>query len=149
MFATTPSTSGGNTYSAYAGAGNNSNSFRAIYRYNAFVGAGTLSAVSMYNRSAGRLDAADKDSTGLIATNRANSSQITARAARLNFGPLSTASNTPPSVSVFIFAENSNGSVGARTNVRLAFYSIGESLDLALLDNRVSTLIAQFGAVIP
>jgi hypothetical protein len=35
------------------------------------------------------------------------------------------------------------------SNARLAFYSIGESLDLALLDTRVSTLIAQFGAVIP
>jgi len=34
-------------------------------------------------------------------------------------------------------------------NARLAFYSIGESLNLAALDNRVSILIAQFAAVIP
>jgi hypothetical protein len=32
---------------------------------------------------------------------------------------------------------------------RIAFYSIGESLDLALLDARVSALITAFGAVIP
>jgi hypothetical protein len=32
---------------------------------------------------------------------------------------------------------------------RLAFYSIGESLDLALLDARVTDLINAFGAAIP
>jgi hypothetical protein len=35
------------------------------------------------------------------------------------------------------------------SNARLAFYSIGEALDLALLDARVSTLINTFGAAIP
>jgi hypothetical protein len=34
-------------------------------------------------------------------------------------------------------------------NSRLAFYSIGESLDLALLDARVTDLINAFGAAIP
>jgi hypothetical protein len=32
---------------------------------------------------------------------------------------------------------------------RLAFYSIGESLNLALLDARVTDLINAFGAAIP
>jgi hypothetical protein len=35
------------------------------------------------------------------------------------------------------------------TNARLAFYSIGESLDLAALDTRVSNLITAIGAAIP
>jgi hypothetical protein len=35
------------------------------------------------------------------------------------------------------------------TNSRLAFYSIGESLDLALLDTRVTALITAIGAAIP
>ena len=34
-------------------------------------------------------------------------------------------------------------------NARLAFYSIGESLDLALLDARVTTLVNAFAAAIP
>ena len=38
---------------------------------------------------------------------------------------------------------------GAYGNHRLAFYSIGESLDLALLDARVTTLINAFAAAIP
>lgn len=35
------------------------------------------------------------------------------------------------------------------TAARLSFYSIGEALDLALLDNRVSTLMTDIGAAIP
>jgi hypothetical protein len=35
------------------------------------------------------------------------------------------------------------------TAARLAFYSIGESLDLALLDARVTDLINAFAAAIP
>jgi hypothetical protein len=46
------------------------------------------------------------------------------------------------SISVFRAVSNSTAS-------RLAFYSIGESLDLALLDARVTTLINAFGAAIP
>ena len=37
----------------------------------------------------------------------------------------------------------------AFNNSRLAFYSIGESLNLALLDARVTTLINAFAAAIP
>jgi hypothetical protein len=44
-----------------------------------------------------------------------------------------------------VFGRNST----SLTNARLAFYSIGESLDLALLDARVTTLVAAFAAAIP
>jgi hypothetical protein len=37
----------------------------------------------------------------------------------------------------------------AITDARLAFYSIGEALDLAALDTRVSNLITAIGAAIP
>ena len=47
---------------------------------------------------------------------------------------------------VFVFRRNS---LGVYTNARLAFYSIGESLDLALLDTRVSNLMTAIGAAIP
>jgi hypothetical protein len=39
--------------------------------------------------------------------------------------------------------------LGAGVNGRLAFYSIGESLDLALLDARVTALINAFAAALP
>ncbi len=35
------------------------------------------------------------------------------------------------------------------SNARIAFYSIGESLNLALLDARVTTLINAYAAAIP
>jgi hypothetical protein len=41
----------------------------------------------------------------------------------------------------FVFAGNNAGSPTNASNVRLAYYSIGESLDLALLDTRASALI--------
>jgi hypothetical protein len=47
----------------------------------------------------------------------------------------------------FIF--NRSGSSNYFYSGRLSFYSIGESLDLALLDARVSTLMTDIGAAIP
>jgi hypothetical protein len=49
-----------------------------------------------------------------------------------------------------VFARENNSSVAEiYTDARLAFYSIGESLNLALLDARVTTLVAAFAAAIP
>lgn len=58
----------------------------------------------------------------------------------------SATSTTPPNVDITVFA-TSAGAAGF-SNARMAFYSIGESLNLSLLDARVSTLIAQYGRVI-
>ena len=59
------------------------------------------------------------------------------------------ASNNNHNLNAFVFARNDSGNPFNYTNARLAFYSIGESLDLALLDARVTTLIAAFAAAIP
>jgi hypothetical protein len=48
-----------------------------------------------------------------------------------------------------VYADNNAGSATAFSASRLGFYSIGESLDLALLDSRVSTLYTAIGAAIP
>lgn len=58
-------------------------------------------------------------------------------------------STAPDATSIYIFANNTNGSLATPTNARLAFYSIGEALDLALLDARVTDLINAIGAAIP
>jgi hypothetical protein len=50
---------------------------------------------------------------------------------------------------LFVFARNEAGTAGNYSNARIAFYSIGESLDLALLDARVTDLINAFAAAIP
>ena len=53
---------------------------------------------------------------------------------------------TPLNATIGVF---NNGSTAAYTNARISFYSIGESLDLALLDARVTTLMNAIAAAIP
>ena len=62
-------------------------------------------------------------------------------------GSITQSSEAPNSSSIFIFARQASS--GYPTTSRLAFYSIGESLDLALLDARVTDLINAFAAAIP
>ena len=86
--------------------------------------------------------------SGLLGVSRSSASSHMHRVAG------STTTNTissiaPDSTSIYIFANNVNGTLATPTNARLAFYSIGESLDLALLDTRVSALITAFGVAIP
>lgn len=76
-------------------------------------------------------------------TNRASSSGYVVRVNGSN-NTLSQVSQTPRNEPMYVFAGPNN-----KTSSRLSFYSIGESLDLALLDSRVSTLISQIGAAIP
>lgn len=64
---------------------------------------------------------------------------------RAETGTLSSNSTTPVSTSINVF-----GNTGLTyTAARLSFYSIGENIDLALLDTRVSTLMTDLAAAIP
>ncbi len=104
-----------------------------------------------FSLSAGNVDAAtvaSSSATGLIAASRSASNLTQWRAAGLT-GTFSQSSSSSVFPHIAIFARNDNGSIANRANVRLAFYSIGESLDLALLDARVTTLINAFAAAIP
>ena len=87
---------------------------------------------------------------GLHGVSRASASTINAKRPSLSVATYSLNSTTPPSVSNFIFTLNINGSPGNQWSAsRLTFYSIGESLNLALLDARVTALISAFAAAIP
>lgn len=61
----------------------------------------------------------------------------------------SVASAAPTVSAVTIFRFRTTSDVESFSSSRLAFYSIGESLDLAALDTRVSALITAIGAAIP
>jgi hypothetical protein len=82
--------------------------------------------------------------TGFVGMSRASSSSFTGRVNGANQA-FTNASSTPVSNNVLVFKRESAGT----TTARLAFYSIGESLDLALLDTRVTTLMTAFNAAIP
>jgi hypothetical protein len=85
-------------------------------------------------------------STGLIGISRSSSANFSYRASQTNYIG-NPASETPRNGNITVFAED--GSTSYRSGGRLAFYSIGESLDLAQLDTRVSNLITAIGAAIP
>jgi hypothetical protein len=77
-------------------------------------------------------------------------SSLTSETARVNGSTYTanitaTANNSNP-IFVFRFSQNA---APLYPSARLAFYSIGESLNLALLDARVTDLINAFGAAIP
>jgi len=77
-------------------------------------------------------------------------SSLTTETARINgntytANTTATTNNVNP-IFVFRFSQNSTPYY---PSARLAFYSIGESLDLSLLDTRVSALITAIGAAIP
>jgi hypothetical protein len=62
---------------------------------------------------------------------------------------VSSSSVSPNSANITIFTYESSGAFAGFATNKIAFYSIGESLDLALLDARVTDLINAFAAAIP
>jgi hypothetical protein len=83
--------------------------------------------------------------TGFLGVGRSESSAFIGRTAGVSTS-YSVASQAPSSTAIAIFA---TAGPFNHSNARLAFYSIGESLDLALLDARVTTLVNAFAAAIP
>ena len=76
---------------------------------------------------------------------RSSSSEFRARLGGVT-SSFAVASATPAAGNVLLFAGTPSI---INSDARLAFYSIGESLDLALLDARVTALINAFAAAIP
>jgi len=86
---------------------------------------------------------------GLFAMSRNTSGSYTARVAQTN-GTINDTSQVPFNSNVLVFQRpGATNGISIPTDARLAFYSIGESLDLAALDTRVSNLITAIGAAIP
>jgi hypothetical protein len=80
---------------------------------------------------------------GLLGGSRISTSTITWRSGNLSSNATNT-SQAGATGNLMIFRASAGYS-----SARLAFYSIGESLDLALLDARVTDLINAFAAAIP
>jgi hypothetical protein len=85
-------------------------------------------------------------SAGIFGVSRSSSSSYVARASGID-EPVTNTSGAPGSFPMLIFARYTgltNNAPQLFSDSRLAFYSIGESLNLALLDARVTTLINAF-----
>jgi hypothetical protein len=123
------------TFGAYLGAFSTTSTGWQVYsgagfRLNSASSVGTLS----------------QPSAGFIGINRESSTELIARVNGNNTSQAST-STAPSTSNIFIFARNFTNPDYA--NARLAFYSIGEFLNLALLDARVTTLVNAIAAAIP
>ena len=108
----------------------------------------TGGTILSWNRiSIGGASFATSSTVEFIGTSRSASAVLEARAAGTT-NSYSQISSAPLSVNVTLFARNP-ASPNTFNNGRIAFYSIGESLNLALLGARVTALINAFAAVIP
>lgn len=81
---------------------------------------------------------------GFWGASRNNADNINGRYDGTDYILNDAADLTPSSISTKIFSRD-----GSYSDARLAFYSTGESLDLALLDTRVTALVNAIGAAIP
>jgi hypothetical protein len=102
------------------------------------------SDIGIRNRSAG-IVGGGVPAIGLLGVNRSNSFAVTLRSNKVST-PINLNSEPASSTNLSIF---STATPNGFTSSRIAFYSIGESLDLAKLDTRVTDLITAIGAAIP
>lgn len=114
-----------------------------------FVGSFMAENGTAFMRSASSASAAVASQSGFNGASRDNSANVNIR----NGGTTAnrTLASLAPSAnpSHFVFATSFNGSGAINySGATIAFYSIGEALDLALLDSRVSTLITAIGAAL-
>lgn len=88
--------------------------------------------------------------TGFVGLSRSSSASFTTRISGSNETLTATSATiTSGNYGVFARIRTDTSTVDGYTASRLAFYSIGESLDLAKLDTRVTDLINAFAAAIP
>ena len=95
--------------------------------------------------SASGIGTSAANTAGLVAFNRSTSTGFVARGGGSTTAEVANTSATPASGNILVFDGLAEGLSGAR----LAFYSIGESLNLAQLDARVTDLINAFAVTIP
>jgi hypothetical protein len=127
----------------YLGAGNNENGINTLQ-----ISATNTIVTRSRNSASGPDNSAATHVEGLYAHSRAASTGYTVRIGGVNY-PNTQTSQAQFNGNPLVFARGTTASPLSLSTGRLAFYSIGESLDLALLDARVSTLITAFGVAIP
>ena len=108
----------------------------------------TAGTLSVFANSVNTALASGPTTAGLCGVSRSGALTIVGRNGGTNYSG-TVSSTTAFNGNIFVFCRNLDGSPGRYTNSRLAFYSIGESLNLALLDDRVTDLINAFAAAIP
>ena len=139
VYVSTAATSAASKYPNYIGAGSSISGSSQIGRLNNNGG--------LFVRSRNAFADGPANATGFIGIARNAASQYVFRGAASNT-IFSRTSQAPYSGTVEIGRDPASTGDSIHNGI-VAFYSIGESLDLALLDTRVTTLISAFAAAIP
>ena len=106
------------------------------------------SAIFSRNNSTGTGSGVASNAASLVGIARSSSTSFVTRSAGQSATAL-VVSQVPATQTATIFAANLAGGASGFSGARLSFYSIGESLNLALLDARVTDLMNAIGAAIP
>jgi hypothetical protein len=143
VYVSSAPTSGASNYPAHIGAGGNGSGACNIGRLN-------NNSVSLYSRShAATFDSISGGAaTGMIGSSRSSASGYSFRVSGAT-SAITRSSQAAANAALAVFNDIADTSGFSISNGRLAFYSIGESLDLAALDTRLSTLYTAIGAAIP
>jgi hypothetical protein len=139
----------GQVSAGYAGVRNNTSPYNGDCSIGVYTG-GATPFIYLSNRSSDSTTFVANNqhtATGLIGSTRNLAASYVSRVNQANYSFAST-SFTPVNFNAYVFARNQANSPIDYINARLAFYSIGESLDLALLDARVTTLINSIGLAV-
>ena len=132
--------------------------YLSTYATNTWLGAPTnpslalytvLESSGLYCGTAGSKVPIAASTTGFVGVSRNSDTAFLARKAAATSSSASAYTSKTAAANYPVFAYASGASFSSYTAARLAFYSIGESLDLALLDARVTDLINAFAAAIP
>ena len=103
--------------------------------------------IFMRNRSASAAASAGNGAaTGFMGQSRATSGAYSSRDAGTTTAARLVVSGSPAVENINVFRLTDGN---AYTNARIAFYSIGEAIDLAALDARLATLTAAIAAALP
>jgi hypothetical protein len=145
--ATSSSASGANSFPRYIGANSSSAGSTEIAR------GASNGNLELFSRGSGPNTqflnlASEGGATGFIGVSRVLSSSFSYRTQISNSPTVSLTSQTPASINYWVHRSSGASSGVTYSNGRISFYSIGESLDLALLDARVTALINAFDAAI-
>jgi hypothetical protein len=143
VYASNVATSSASEFPAYFGRGGNAESGAVIM--GRLASNGDLYQAS---RIGSLFSGGNATVAGLHALSRNLSASYVRRVAGANT-TITDTSQAPFAGNIAIFASNRTAGIQNYSNARLAFYSIGEFLDLAKLDTRVTTLINALAAAIP
>jgi hypothetical protein len=142
VYITAVTTAPASTFPYYIGSGGNVSGANSI-------GRNPTNATAIFRCQNNNADSLGTGAaTGFYGVNRNVSADYIARQASTNT-TLARVSQAPTGGNTLVFTLNDGSSTALRAiNGTIAFYSIGESLDLELLDARVTTLINAFAAAI-